>query len=215
MSTNSLIDFFLKVGDLKRIKRRGWIIRKVKDPESVADHSFRTTIMALVIGSSREDLDFGKLLRLALLHDLGEIKTDDILYHDKKTSDRDEEYDFYKTLLTNFPNDLKEYFHFIYSLQNINKDTSKKSDKLKEQFGLEAKLFETIERYGYIVFAYGDYSRTGKEKLIVQVLRNQHPPLKKLAEELPGFKHAFYNPKTQKSIEEFLEVHKKDYLILP
>jgi putative hydrolase of HD superfamily len=52
--------------------RRGWVKKLgMKRPESVADHSYRTALMAMVVSDIR-GLDSGKAMRLALLHDLPE-----------------------------------------------------------------------------------------------------------------------------------------------
>jgi 5'-deoxynucleotidase YfbR-like HD superfamily hydrolase len=36
-----------EVGNLKRLRRSGWQLKGVPNPESVADHSFRLAIMSL------------------------------------------------------------------------------------------------------------------------------------------------------------------------
>ena len=42
----TLIEFFLKAGEVKRMKQRGLVLRGIKDPALVGGHSFRTAIMA-------------------------------------------------------------------------------------------------------------------------------------------------------------------------
>jgi len=72
-----LVKFFSRSGRLKSEKRRGWVTKLgLDDPESVADHSYRTALMALVISDSR-GLDTAKAVRLALLHDLPEALVGD------------------------------------------------------------------------------------------------------------------------------------------
>lgn len=83
-SADSFIKFFLNIGKLKRIERRGWVLREVRDPESIADHSFRVALMALMIGIGRKDLNLERLLKEALVHDLAEILTGDITPYDKE-----------------------------------------------------------------------------------------------------------------------------------
>jgi hypothetical protein len=39
---NDMAKYLYEAGQLKRVKRSGWWIAGVKDPESVAEHSFRT-----------------------------------------------------------------------------------------------------------------------------------------------------------------------------
>jgi len=66
-----IADFFHAVERLKLEKRKGWVMRKVKLPESVADHSFRLALMAMVF-ADEEGLDAGRAVKLALVHDLPE-----------------------------------------------------------------------------------------------------------------------------------------------
>ena len=68
----NLARFFVRSGRLKAERRRGWVKKLgLNNPESVADHSYRTALMAMVISDSR-GLDTVKAVRLALLHDLPE-----------------------------------------------------------------------------------------------------------------------------------------------
>jgi putative hydrolases of HD superfamily len=74
-----LVRFFVRSGRLKAERRRGWVKKLgLSDPESVADHSYRTALMTMVISDSR-GLDTGKALRLALLHDLPEAVAGDAM----------------------------------------------------------------------------------------------------------------------------------------
>jgi len=75
----NLLGFFKEIGKLKGVKRTGWILEGVKDPESVADHSFRAAIMTLVLGKNRKDIDLDKAVKMALIHDIAESQIGDIL----------------------------------------------------------------------------------------------------------------------------------------
>lgn len=67
-----LLDFFNIVADLKKIRRKGWKEKiGLTSPESVADHSYNTAVMAMVLADLKE-LDTEKILKMALLHDLAE-----------------------------------------------------------------------------------------------------------------------------------------------
>ena len=78
-----LIDFFHEIGSLKDLKRTGWLMRKVSNPESVADHSFRTAVMALIL-APRLKLNTEKCLKMAVLHDLAEARIGDIPGREKE-----------------------------------------------------------------------------------------------------------------------------------
>jgi putative hydrolase of HD superfamily len=72
-----LLDFFNTVADLKKIPRKGWKEKVgLLTPESVADHSYNTAVMAMVLSDLKE-LDTEKILRMALLHDMAESVTGD------------------------------------------------------------------------------------------------------------------------------------------
>lgn len=68
---------------LKQIQRKGWVIRNVKNAESVADHTFGVSLMAFMLSKYRpENLDHEKCMSMALVHDLAESIVGDITPHD-------------------------------------------------------------------------------------------------------------------------------------
>ena len=88
------------VGDLKTVPRTGWVNRKVPSRiESVAEHSYRTAVMGLLLND--ESLDVGRVVSIALVHDLAESIVGDIT-PDQGMSDEDKrkhEEDAMKTIL--------------------------------------------------------------------------------------------------------------------
>ena len=81
MKTNSslhnLVKFLETTGRLKTTSRAGWVDVGIPQPESVADHTFRTTILCMIYADMK-GLDQPKLLRMALIHDLPEAITGDL-----------------------------------------------------------------------------------------------------------------------------------------
>lgn len=72
LNYRSLANFFNYVEELKAIKRSGWIKKvKVKNPESVADHSYSMSTMVMVI-SDILCMKTERAMKMAILHDLGE-----------------------------------------------------------------------------------------------------------------------------------------------
>jgi putative hydrolase of HD superfamily len=63
-------------GNLKRVRRKGWVDRGVPDAESVADHSYRLALLAWAVARER-GLDADRALKVALLHDLAEAEIGD------------------------------------------------------------------------------------------------------------------------------------------
>ncbi len=84
METDGLIDFIAEAGRLKKLPRTGWVESSVPDPESVADHSFRVALIAMIL-SDAQRLDTIKVVRMALLHDLAEAETGDLTPRQKET----------------------------------------------------------------------------------------------------------------------------------
>lgn len=82
MSSKKLIHFLIKAGELKKIKRTGWVLRGVKEPESIADHTFRVALMAWLF-ARKEGLNYEKVIKMALVHDLCEVGLGDITPYDK------------------------------------------------------------------------------------------------------------------------------------
>ena len=85
---SDLVSFFRVVCNLKKIKRSGWIHKaNVLSPESVADHSYSTCMMSMVL-SEIIDLDTEHIMKMANLHDLaeslvGDNMPDKISYEEK------------------------------------------------------------------------------------------------------------------------------------
>ncbi len=75
-----ILDFAKTVGKLKRVKRTGWVVQNIPEPESVAEHSFRTAVLAMVL-ADKAGVDKDKVTKMALIHDVGEALIGDILTH--------------------------------------------------------------------------------------------------------------------------------------
>lgn len=71
------IGFLYEIGLLKRYKRTGWSQVGVPLPESVADHSFRVSVIASVL-AAMEGADPQRAAFLALWHDSQETRTTDL-----------------------------------------------------------------------------------------------------------------------------------------
>jgi 5'-deoxynucleotidase YfbR-like HD superfamily hydrolase len=82
---DAILSVLADAGQLKTLKRAGWQRVGLPDPESVADHSFRLAFLALLIGP-RLGLNVEAMLRLALVHDLGEARIGDLTPADRVSS---------------------------------------------------------------------------------------------------------------------------------
>jgi putative hydrolase of HD superfamily len=80
-----LVDLLLEATTLKWTTRTGWRMRGVPDPESVAEHSYGVALVALALADvlraeagAGAKLDLARLLPIALLHDLAEVRLTDL-----------------------------------------------------------------------------------------------------------------------------------------
>ncbi|MFI6285873.1 HD family hydrolase [Streptomyces sp. NPDC051018] len=71
------VGYLLETGTLKRAKRTGWWIAGVKDPETIAEHSFRTAVVGAVL-AMMEGADPAKVALLCTFHDTQETRVGDI-----------------------------------------------------------------------------------------------------------------------------------------
>ncbi len=83
------VEFLFEVGMLKRTPRSGWQFLD-GGSESVAEHVYRTTMIAYVLARLDGTVDTEKVLRLALTHDLPEARTGDLNYVNQKYVTADE-----------------------------------------------------------------------------------------------------------------------------
>lgn len=71
------VKFLELVGNLKHIKRTGWVLRNVKDCETISGHMYRMGMMSFLLDGSH-GLDRVHVMELALVHDLAESIVGDI-----------------------------------------------------------------------------------------------------------------------------------------
>lgn len=72
-----IANFLYEVGLLKRVKRSGWWLAGVKDPETVAEHSYRAAIIAHLV-ATLEQADAEQACAIALFHDTHEARVLDL-----------------------------------------------------------------------------------------------------------------------------------------
>lgn len=169
-----MIDDFLDSAlDLKKIPRQGWIDKlDMKNPESVADHTFMMAIIGTLISDS-ENYDFEKILKMILLHDLAESKTGDFtpdqIPEEKKL---ELENRAFSALSDKLPVGLREKYQEIWK-------------EFTESMTPEAKLVHEIDKFEMAVQA-KKYERTGFSREILQQFYDSaekeihHPKLKEL-----------------------------------
>lgn len=73
----SALDFFAEAGLLKRVKRSGWWVAGIENPESVAEHCFRCAVISYYIAHC-EGVDPYKAVTMALFNDIHESRINDL-----------------------------------------------------------------------------------------------------------------------------------------
>ncbi|HEX8361166.1 MAG TPA: HD domain-containing protein [Longimicrobium sp.] len=71
-----VLDFLRASEALKTATRSAWT--SAAQPESVAEHSWRLCLMALVLHPSFPGVDFARLVKICIVHDLGEAIGGDV-----------------------------------------------------------------------------------------------------------------------------------------
>ena len=116
-SINKMIEnFFKKVLELKNVPRQGWKEKlEIDNLESVADHSYSTTVMSMIL-SDIEGLNTEKIVRMALLHDLAESVIGDITPDSIRKNEKiSKENLAMKQILKNLPNKIAELYFEIWN----------------------------------------------------------------------------------------------------
>ncbi|MFB7463997.1 HD family hydrolase [Streptomyces sp. NPDC056224] len=80
---SAVAHFLYEAGTLKHSRRTGWWMAGVNDPESVAEHSWRTSLIASII-AKLEGADPARASFLAVWHDTQETRTGDVNHLGKK-----------------------------------------------------------------------------------------------------------------------------------
>lgn len=93
-TSNKLLLVYFEYNQLKNLYRQGWLQQTTVPKErceSVADHCFGVALLSLFISEQYfPSLDASKIIRMALLHEFGEIYGGDITPNDNVSKDRKE-----------------------------------------------------------------------------------------------------------------------------
>ena len=69
--------FLFEMGHQKHLPRSGWLLLGVRQPESVAEHSFRVGLVGMAL-AGLAGADVGQVAALALVHDMAESRITDV-----------------------------------------------------------------------------------------------------------------------------------------
>lgn len=73
---SGILEFLRLAEGLKTTPRSGWTT--AGERESVAEHTWRLCLMAMVLHPEFPDVDFARLVKICIIHDLGEVIGGDV-----------------------------------------------------------------------------------------------------------------------------------------
>lgn len=113
MEPEAIIALLREAGRLKRLPRAGWVEAGVRDPESVADHSYRVALLSMLL-SDQAGVDTLKTMRMAVLHDLAEAVTGDLTPRQKMAGHEAAESSAFRGLVSEVPAEQRRlYIHIM------------------------------------------------------------------------------------------------------
>lgn len=101
--------------------------------ESVAEHSWRVSLMAFLLQHEFPDVDIDRVMKMCLIHDLGECFTGDIPAFLKTDSDRAAEDSLLEQWVRTLPNEVSEDMLSFYK-------------EMEAQQTKEAKLYKALDK---------------------------------------------------------------------
>ena len=130
MDCQKYIEFLNVIEKLKCNTRHSWTSSGRQ--ESVAEHSWRLAVMAMLCADEYPNLDINKVIKMCLIHDWGEAITGDIPAFLKSQNDEIEEELAIEKLIFLLPPDTRDEMRLLFSEMN-------------EMRTDEAKLYKSLD----------------------------------------------------------------------
>ena len=106
--------------------------------ESVAEHSWRTALMANLTANAFPEADIDKVIRMCLIHDLGEAFTGDIPSFDKTEADSKTEELALRQWVQTFPSPEREEWLALY-------------EEMEAQQTQEARIYKALDKLEAVI----------------------------------------------------------------
>ncbi len=136
MEPRELINLMGVAERLKCNTRHSWTSSGRR--ESVAEHSWRLSLMAWFVQDEFPEADINKIITMSIFHDLGEAITGDIPAFEKTESDEEQEAERVFELLDTLPSFYREKLIPLFKEMN-------------EMQTLEAKIYKALDKMEAIV----------------------------------------------------------------
>ena len=106
--------------------------------ESVAEHSWRIALMAMLVAPEFPEADMNKVIRMCLIHDLGEAFTGDIPTFDKTEADSLREDNLFENWVQTLPSQTREEFSVLLA-------------EMKAMETPEAKIYKALDKLEAVI----------------------------------------------------------------
>ncbi len=151
--------------------------------ESVAEHSWRISLMAFLLRHEFPDVDINKVVDMCLIHDLGECFTGDIPTFIKTDSDREVEDSLLNQWVKSLPGEIAKDFADLY--EEMDAQETKEAKLYKSLDKLEALIqhnespldtwseneFELNKTYAFDVVAFSSWLTELRETILEDTLK--------------------------------------------
>ena len=159
--------------------------------ESVAEHSWRVSLMAMLLRSEFPDADIDKVVQMCIIHDLGECFTGDIPTFLKTNADRETEDSLLQQWVQTMPPETAAELSALYAEMDAQKTAEAKIYKARDK--LEALIqhnespldtwseneFELNNTYGFEAVAFSEWLTDLRNEILADTLEKigqEHSP---------------------------------------
>lgn len=139
MDTKKIVNFIFELSQLKRLKHSGFFLAGVKNPPTVAEHSFRAAQIGYILAVMEEDANPEKVCSMLVIHDNAEARIGDpnkisARYFSKKEGEEKAFLDQVENLGKAIQNKWKNYFDEIEERNTKEGIIAKDADWLEVAF---------------------------------------------------------------------------------
>ena len=171
MEIRRLLDFLKTAEQLKCNTRHSYT--SSGRLESVAEHSWRLALMAMLVGDEFPELDMDKVIKMCLIHDMGEAITGDIPAFVKTDSDREVEESAISNVTAMLPETERKELDALF-------------DELEKADDFDMAVHDLIKKYATehqrIVFNGNGYS----DEWVEEAERRGLPNIKSMVDAIPA-----------------------------
>lgn len=136
MDVRKLIEILAVAEKLKNNTRHSWTSSGRQ--ESIAEHSWRLSLMAYLVKDEFPDADINKVIRMCIFHDIGEAFTGDIPAFSKTDSDELDERQKLRQFLDSLPEPYREELSGLF-------------EEIYTQETIESRIFRALDRMEAVI----------------------------------------------------------------